>query len=163
MRYFYDTEFLDDGSTIDLISIGIVAEDGREYYAVSLDAGWDRILDNEWLVENVVSQLPEVYGVGPEWKTRETMASEISRFIPGPRSCNELWAYYAAYDHVALCQLFGRMIDLPPNIPMFSHDIKAEADRLGVYPLPVQDTGHHNALDDARWNRDAYNFMFGGP
>ena len=35
MRIFYDTEFLDDGKTIDLISIGMVAEDGRELYAVS--------------------------------------------------------------------------------------------------------------------------------
>ncbi|HEU4360304.1 MAG TPA: hypothetical protein VFR27_02205, partial [Mycobacterium sp.] len=41
MRYFYDTEFIDDGYTIELISIGVVAEDGREYYAVSteFDAG----------------------------------------------------------------------------------------------------------------------------
>ncbi len=30
MRYFLDTEFYEDGKTIDLISIGIVAEDGRE-------------------------------------------------------------------------------------------------------------------------------------
>ena len=33
MKYFYDTEFIDDGHTINLISIGIVAEDGHEYYA----------------------------------------------------------------------------------------------------------------------------------
>lgn len=33
MKYFLDTEFHEDGKTIDLISIGIVAEDGREYYA----------------------------------------------------------------------------------------------------------------------------------
>lgn len=38
MRYFFDTEFHEDGQTIDLISIGIVAEDGREFYAVSRDA-----------------------------------------------------------------------------------------------------------------------------
>lgn len=31
MRYFYDTEFIEDGHTIELISIGVVAEDGREY------------------------------------------------------------------------------------------------------------------------------------
>jgi hypothetical protein len=30
MRYWLDTEFIEDGKTIDLISIGIVAEDGRE-------------------------------------------------------------------------------------------------------------------------------------
>jgi hypothetical protein len=29
MKYFYGTEFIEDGKTIDLISIGIVAEDGR--------------------------------------------------------------------------------------------------------------------------------------
>ena len=30
----YDFEFLEDGSTIEPISIGMVCEDGREYYAV---------------------------------------------------------------------------------------------------------------------------------
>ena len=29
MRYFYDTEFIDNGRTIELISIGVAAEDGR--------------------------------------------------------------------------------------------------------------------------------------
>lgn len=33
-RYDYDCEFLEDGKTIALISIGIVADDGRTYYAV---------------------------------------------------------------------------------------------------------------------------------
>ena len=37
MRFFYDTEFIEDGETIELISIGIVGDDGREYYAVSTD------------------------------------------------------------------------------------------------------------------------------
>ena len=34
-RYFYDTEFIEDGTTIDLVSIGVVDETGREFYAVS--------------------------------------------------------------------------------------------------------------------------------
>lgn len=63
MRYFIDTEFLegtqkrrfmgyelpsffDTKSTIDLISIGIVAEDGRELYCISkdfnLEEAWNR-------------------------------------------------------------------------------------------------------------------------
>ncbi len=37
MRYWYDTEFIEDGKTIDLISIGIVAEDGRELYLQSVE------------------------------------------------------------------------------------------------------------------------------
>ena len=41
MRFFYDCEFIEDGTTIDLVSIGVVGEDGREFYAVSteFDAG----------------------------------------------------------------------------------------------------------------------------
>ena len=37
MQYFYDTEFIDNGRHIDLISIGIVAADGREFYSVSTE------------------------------------------------------------------------------------------------------------------------------
>lgn len=55
MKYFLDTEFLEGTQkklfgktkpTIDLISIGLVAEDGREYYAISKDfnlkEAWNR-------------------------------------------------------------------------------------------------------------------------
>lgn len=37
MRYFYDCEFIEDGRTIELVSIGVVCEDGREFYAVSTE------------------------------------------------------------------------------------------------------------------------------
>jgi len=35
VRFFYDCEFIEDGRTIDLVSIGVVDEEGREFYAVS--------------------------------------------------------------------------------------------------------------------------------
>jgi hypothetical protein len=50
----YDTEFLEDGETIELISIGMVAEDGYEYYAVNRDMPERRIRRHPWLMENVV-------------------------------------------------------------------------------------------------------------
>jgi hypothetical protein len=37
MRIFYDCEFIEDGRTIDLISIGLIAEAGDEYYAVKAE------------------------------------------------------------------------------------------------------------------------------
>ncbi len=37
MRYFYDCEFIEDGRTIELVSIGVVDENGREFYAVSTE------------------------------------------------------------------------------------------------------------------------------
>ena len=36
-RYFYDCEFIEDGRTVDLVSIGVVDEHGREFYAVSTE------------------------------------------------------------------------------------------------------------------------------
>ncbi len=35
MKYWIDTEFIERPCTIDLISVGLVAEDGREFYAES--------------------------------------------------------------------------------------------------------------------------------
>ncbi len=55
MRYFYDTEFIDDGRHIELISIGVVAEDGREYYAQSVE--FDESKASLWVQEHVLQSL----------------------------------------------------------------------------------------------------------
>jgi hypothetical protein len=168
VRYFYDCEFLEDGKTIELISIGIVAEDGRELYLVNRDAPWKRIKKNEWLMANVVPKLPQPHGDwilhmpkrwlidfhNPAVQDRTAIAERVERFLLGEdletHADLELWADYGAYDHVVLCQLFGRMVDLPPGVPMFTSDLQQELRRLGNPPLPEQPAGVHNALDDAR-------------
>lgn len=162
MKYFYDTEFMEDGKTIELISIGIVAEDGRELYLINRDAPWRRIRKDPWLMENVVSQLPKAYG---DWRNhmprdwlfnlnhptvldRETIAIAVRQFLTG--SDMELWADYAAYDHVVLAQLWGRMIHLPDGVPMFTNDLQQAWRVAGRPELPEQAAGAHNALEDAR-------------
>lgn len=181
MRFWYDTEFIDDGRTIDLISIGIVAEDGSEYYAVNSEMPWDRIKGREWLVRNVVPSLPlDDRNAIERWlkhptnsypkpgldllsldvtnvhvKPRQVIANEVAQFLRGPVEPwwpVELWAWYGAYDHVALAQLFGPMIQLPDGLPMWTNDLRQVVHHLGVDPdsLPQQQTGLHNALADAR-------------
>jgi hypothetical protein len=147
MKYFYDTEFHEDGKTIDFISIGIVREDGKEYYAVNLDADWDRVKAHPWLMENVVSQLPDLSR--PEWKSKAKIRDEVAAFLlqDGPP---ELWAWFASYDHVVLAQLFGTMMDLPTGIPMYTHDLRSYVDWARVRSLPNQAEGVHDALQDAR-------------
>lgn len=170
-RYFYDTEFIDDGKTIDLISIGIACEDGREYYAVNAEMPVKRICEHEWLLENVVPYLPRVWGdpIGgqpgrwgfdygdPVYKSRDLIAAEIEAFLTGDV---ELWADYCAYDHVALAQLWGPMSDLPDGVPMFTNDIQTYARLAGVphKHLPKASGTEHHALADARnvWDRYTY-------
>lgn len=144
MKIWFDTEFIEDGKTIELISIGMVSEDGREYYAESADCDHSRASD--WVRENVLAHLTG------ETKTRAEIAQDIIAFAG---ESPEVWAYYADYDWVVLCQLFGRMIDLPKGWPMYCRDLKQEADRLSRR-LPKQDDTEHHALADARWTKLAW-------
>lgn len=170
MKIFYDTEFLEDGNTIQLLSIGMVREDGKSYYGVVADPFLiTQAARDSWLEKNVVSQLPyRRYGdvwdfnAGHEdykalkfrWVIREDVKSFIMN-TPAP----ELWAYYGAYDHVVLCQLFGRMIELPRGIPMFTNDLMTEINRAGNPRLPDEPERLHNALADACWNKETYEHL----
>lgn len=173
MKYWLDTEFIEDGKTIDLISIGIVAEDGRELYLLNYDC--DHSKASDWVKENVLSHLPSMplpclYAstkaflnseAGQQgWRNKGGIAHEVKEFCdPGKYGKPEFWAYYADYDWVVFCQLFGTMMDLPKGFPMYCRDIKQECDRLGNPKLPEQGKGEHNALEDARWNKLAWEFL----
>jgi len=206
MKYFIDTEFIEGTQkesfpinlfrknskpTIDLISIGIVAEDGREYYAISKDfnlkEAWDRFdwkrkkvndgiagaYKDYWLRNNVLKPIwEELVSKDVEWykemwrkipsygsyhpkdhyftyknlkrllnkygKTNKEIAEEIKEFCKKDylyqnadtttqwkdRGNPEFYGYYADYDWVAFCWLFGNMIDLPKGFPMYCIDLK---------------------------------------
>lgn len=139
MRIFFDTEFYENGTTIDLISIGMVREDGEIYYAEVKNAK-TKASCSEWLRQNVKPHL-----VGSE-KSEKQIAYEIVKFVG---TAPEFWAYYGAYDWVTLCQLYGRMMDLPKSWPMFCMDIKQLCVTKGNPELPEQKGQLHNALADA--------------
>ena len=152
MRFFYDLEFLEDGTTIDLLSIGVAAEDGREYYAVSTEADLSRAVP--WVQANVLPQLPPV--ADPAWKTRSAIRDELLAFF-GDEPV--LWAWYGAYDHVALCQLWGAMPALPRALPRFTLDVRQLWEHLGRPALPKQGGGEHHALADARHVRTRWELL----
>ena len=77
MRYFYDTEFIEDGRTIELISIGVVAEDGREYYAVSTEFDPERA--GSWVRANVLPKLPPP--ASQLWRSRRQIRLDLEEFF----------------------------------------------------------------------------------
>ena len=149
MKIWFDTEFYENGRIIDLISIGMVREDGATYYAETEVA---HILADrtDWLRHNV---LPHLTGTK---RIRAYIAKEIVEFA-GEKP--EFWAYYADDDWVALCQLYGTMMDLPKGWPMYCRDVKQLCDTLGNPELPPQATTEHHALADAEWTRQAWDFL----
>jgi len=189
MKYFIDTEFIEGfyeplfgkrKHFIDLISIGIVSRDGREYYAISNE--YDYKDADCWVKENVIlpmyrelppfhkehcdpSNFHKRYG-----KSNRQIRDEIKSFVgvtiddwdnEGTEKGIEFYGYYADYDWVLFCSLFGRMIDLPKGFPMYCKDLKQLLDDIGLdkqwkrlnSPDPE---GEHNALIDAKWNKNLY-------
>jgi hypothetical protein len=255
LKYFYDCEFLEGPqkkrflgipvgetlNTIDLISIGVVSEDGREFYAVSKDfnlkEAWNRYQIEEgynsgdirnqigdkwqkkvyWIRENVL--LPIYYeltlqfyaefsskvGTKDEFKmrkngfnyktmkflinryghTRHELKFRLTSFLLDPNE--ELWddwidfsdeyyktickgqegvdvemvGYYSAYDHVCLSWIYGKMIDLPDAMPMYTADIKPAINKyLEKHPNEeITGSEGHHALRDAEWTRDLYKLL----
>lgn len=281
MKYFLDTEFLEGPQnpkwlilksrlgrlmigkpkpTIDIISIGIVAEDGREYYAISKDfnlkEAWNRfekkkifpIISTDifgspnglytyepvyWIRENVLKsiwremffQADDCSGlsnkqteafyqgvlageydnyftfkslkllIGKYGKTNKKISDEIVKFcrdevfvtkiegklvgsIDPVRGAPEFYAYFADYDWVVFCWLFGKMMDLPNGFPMYCNDLKQILDskaklvpvaydvEMGLKSIKLSDgypkqdpSKSHNAIEDARFNKQLYDFL----
>lgn len=152
MKYFFDTEFIEDGKTIDLISIGIVSEDGREYYAHSSE--YDASKASDWVKDNV---LPYVADKAPI--SREQIAKEIIEFV-GEKPV--FWAWYADYDWIALCQLYGTMMELPKGWPMYCRDVKQLCDDMGNPDLSqIKNNQAHDALADAHQCRNIFYYLKG--
>lgn len=217
MKYFFDTEFIEGfrkplfgkrSHFIELISIGIVCEDGREYYAVSNE--FNPKDADDWVRENVIDKIEaELFQQQPVFakshfnfslkellkqygKSNKQIAEDIclfcypdagkefghakGEFLSRSKQYGwngeqpEFYAYYADYDWVLFCSLFGRMIDLPKGFPMYCKDLKQMLDEKCIILKETPDTikelngfpkqiNEHNALDDAKWNLKLFKFM----
>ena len=148
MRFFYDCEFIEDGRTIELVSIGVVAEDGREFYAVSTEFDPSRAI--AWVRKNVLDKLPSPADAA--WRGRERIRADLLEFLTAGGEPIELWAWMASYDHVVLAQLWGDMRALPRSIPRFTHELRQAWEQAGSPELPAAPADQHDALADARHN-----------
>lgn len=171
MRIFLDTEFIEDGRTIELISIGMVDE--RDCALHLCNAECDLSRANEWVSQNVLPHLPPDTGRGFElmglnglrvlqgWGTRKEIAEHVLAFVGGETP--EFWGYYSDYDWVVLCQLFGAMSALPKGWPMFCLDLKQLIHHSAFLDvaLPKRVGPEHNALWDAVWVRLAAHVIKG--
>ena len=198
MKYFLDTEFIEGFHKplfgkkrhhIDLISIGMVCEDGRCYSALSNEYSYNDA--DDWVKDNVILPLyNEIKDVDKSIKinnfnkllgsSNKTIALDIIKFIFDGLSKKdnvvEFYGYYSDYDWVVFCSIFGKMINLPEKFPKYCRDLKQTLDekarrimlpislknkieKIKSYPNYPKQSNEHNALADAQWNFDLYNFL----
>ena len=185
MKLFIDFEFTGLHQSTKPISLGIVSEDGREFYAEFTDFGEESV--DDWIKNNVLSntlylQLPL------ETRKQMTMPKDhyigatkevVSKLVTWLRQFEfvELWGDCMAYDWILFCELFGGALNLPRNIYYIPFDICTTLKNKGIDPdIDRQDfaasgtfsrdnrcivlgksISQHNAICDARNTRDCYN------
>lgn len=172
MKYFLDTEFIEKPGQIQLISIGIASEDGRTFYAEN--TSFDEREADEWVWENVLDELrwwgkednPDpntcyTRSPSPErvevFGTITSIKDALLAFFTN-EAYPEFWGYYADYDWVIFCWIFGKMIELPKGFPMYCRDLKQLLDESGKEKI-ADPEGEHNALVAALWNKALYEHL----
>jgi len=146
-KIFLDTEFIDNGKTIDLISIALVKSNGESLYCVSNQFKEKNV--DSWLKKNVIANLGKTQPI-----SRQKIKEEILRFLGNQEV--EFWGYYCSYDWVAFCQLFGKMLDLPSNYSYYCQDLKQLAKATDFDTKTIKQDDKHNALSDALWNKEVH-------
>lgn len=167
VRYFIDTEFCErgHGKPIDLISIGIVAEDGREYYAVN--ASFKTRHANPWVKANVLPKLPKrnvsqldgprLQNEAMLWKPYDLIAQQIVRFIDDDNA-PEFWGWCCDFDYVVVSQLIG-FNRWPSAWPYYFRDLQQVIDEGRRDISEVERTGNHTAIEDAREMKRIWEYL----
>lgn len=171
MKYFFDFEFEEksyhNGVAIEIISLGITDLNGNNLYLVNKDYNWYDC-KNKWLLENVRPYLnvnsEDIFEKNYYVNFNDFKNILIDYFNETSDGVIELYGYFADYDHVCLSSIFGRMIDLPEFMPMYTKDLKQYCDDLFLTEDVIKDEcplsgNEHCSLDDAKWNKELYSFI----
>lgn len=172
MKVFFDTEFTELRQDAKLISIGLIADDGRTFYAESNEYKREDLSD--WHIENVYNHLKfnasnEIFVRTPasaafnyHIKSNEATIGHTLREWLSPYKEVEMWSDCLAYDWVLFNNLYGTAFDIPYNIYYIPFDISTMFKLHGVDPdinreeFSGTEGIKHNAIHDAIVIRDCY-------
>jgi hypothetical protein len=146
-RIYYVTEFTKLSQHSELISIGMVSDNGRTFYAESNE--WDRekaILNNPFLVDHVIPHLlfedvarysnADILQAYKIKDCRLQIASKLREWLT-QFSTVEFWGDVQSYGWMHLCELFGgarEFQELNPNVSYIPMDIATRLHDFGTDP-----------------------------
>lgn len=137
MKIFFDTEFTGLHKSTTLISIGLVDENDRTFYAEFSD--YDDSQVDGWIGENVIKYL-KLSKEGPvgnfvnqsiDFKNTEVYGSKeyvrdcLGRWLSAYDTV-ELVSDVCHYDMVLFIDIFGGAFDIPKNVNPACHDINQD-------------------------------------
>ena len=172
-KVFFDTEFTGLHQNTTIISIGLISDCGKTFYAELTD--YDETQIDDWLRENVLANLilsdlehgllgkynlHKVEFKGSIIFLRELLKSWFAQFKQV-----EIWSDCLSYDWVLFNQIFGHAFNIPKNVYYIPFDIctlfyakNVDADISREEFSEMQDGSQkHNAIWDAKVIRECFN------
>lgn len=182
MKIFFDTEFTGLRKDTTLISIGLISENKKQFYAELIDYKEDQC--DDWIKKNVIDKLYKT-----DWDKRES--EYVANYHLGAKLeigkvlCNWLAQFdyvefvsdVCHYDMVLLIDLLGGAWHLPQNVSAACYDINQDiARKYGITMKEAFDKSRedilyqhykenkvhgdkHNALYDAKVIRELYQIL----
>lgn len=146
MKIFFDTEFTGLHKSTTLISIGLVSEDGKTFYAELND--YDKSQVDDWLQKNVIDNLimsapkedeVEYFSANRHCDNpvdndlfksysvqlrgnKEEIRIELERWLSQFEQV-EMWSDCLSYDWVLFNDIFGHAFSIPKNVYYIPFDI----------------------------------------
>lgn len=185
MKIFFDTEFTGLRQDTTLVSIGLISEDKRKFYAELTDFNWEHVHKDQWLLENVVNKLycrqndsDKKYMPNCHIGTKSNVARMLKNWLLQFDEV-QLVSDVCHYDFVLFISLFGGAFDLPKNVSPYCYDINQDIARY--YKISEREAfdksreeilyskykeneisgDKHNALYDAEVIREVYQIVNG--
>lgn len=175
-KVFIDTEFIESFildekgrpfHNLDLISIGLVKENGDSYQALSNEYVFENA--DDWFREKIITPIYIDANLAAinyinytnfhkfSGKSKAKIAEEIKDFVGVDPV---FYGFYSSHDHVVLSSLYGKIFNLPDGWSLYMRDIKQIMDgfniKLDTVLKGIPQTQIHDSLKNAQWIREAY-------
>ena len=137
MNLYFDTDFTSLDKYADILSIGIVSDDGKKFYAEFTDYNPEKInywvgkyiLDSFTLDSNnpivVDGDLTTVKG------SKDLISKELSKWLGQYKFCT-IWTDCISYNWVLFCDIFDNNFNIPTNIHHLPLDLSTLIYMQGV-------------------------------
>ncbi len=162
MNIFFDTEFTNLTQDAQFITLAMVSECGKSFYAIFDD--WNPEKCSDFVKKEVLTQLDFPHTLQPNITTLKGNQKEVATAVKNWLNQFEsiqMWADVPHYDWVLFCELFGGALHIPKQIHYMCMDLSTLLFAKGYdinknrTELLYQDNipehySLHNALSDAQ-------------
>lgn len=168
MKIFFDTEFTGLHKDTTLISIGLIDENGRTFYAEFLD--YDKSQCDDWIKKNVIAHLKLPNSTclnyndentwcnvkGDKLLVQTTLTQWLSKY-----DSVELISDVCHYDMVLFIDIFGSAFDLPKNVNPACHDINQDiAEYFNITEIEAFDKSREDIIKSYYIDGDKHNALY---